>query len=207
MSLYNEARTIPYDSFDYKAECDKYDGASSEWEKYAQACALAKFANNNGDRGGEETWLLRALAWTDEGSAYYSEVCNALADFCDSYGCYVSYYVDGGDVPSRLEARHWRRLARGEDISDNPSGGSGDGSGPSAEAAAEVGATASKGLLDEVGIGTVVLIPFLVFMIGKFILDTYGDVILGFLKVVAAVLVAIVAIVVIKNFVLPRLHR
>ena len=201
MSLYDEARTIPYDTFDYKAECDRYDCASSDWEKYAQACALAKFAHNNGDRGGEETWLLKALYWTDEGSAYYSEVCNALASFCDSYGVYVSYHG------SRLEARHWRRLARGEDISDNPSGDSNDGSGPSAAAAAQVGAAASKGFADQIGCGTIVVLPIVVFVLGKFILDTYGDAIMAFLKVVAAVLVAIVAIVVIKKFVLPRLHR
>ncbi len=207
MSLYDEARTIPYDTFDYKAECDRFDDASSEWEKYAQACALAKFAHNNGDRGGEQTWLLKALAWTDEGSAYYSEVCNALADFCDEYGCCVSYYVGGGDVPSRLEARHWRRLARGEEISDNPSGDSNDGSGPSAAAAAQVGAAVSQSFADRVGWGTIVLIPLIVVVMGKFVLDTYGDAILGFLKIVAAVLVLVVVLLVIKKFVLPNLRR
>ena len=201
MSLYDEARTIPYETFDYKAECDRYDCASSDWEKYSQACALAKFAHNNGDRGGEETWLLKALYWTDEGSPYYSEVCNALADHCDSYGVYVSY--NG----SRLEARHWRRLARGEDISDNPSGGSGDGSGPSAAAAAQVGAAVSQSFADRVGWGTIVLIPLIVVVMGKFILDMYGDAIMAFLKVVAVVLVVIAALVVIKKFVLPRLRR
>ena len=42
MALYDEARTIPYDTFDYKAECDAYDRASSDWDKFMQAAALAK---------------------------------------------------------------------------------------------------------------------------------------------------------------------
>ena len=65
MALYDEARTIPYDTFDYKAECDAYDRASSDWDKFMQAAALAKFASRNGDRRGEEDWLLRALCWAD----------------------------------------------------------------------------------------------------------------------------------------------
>ena len=92
MALYDEVRTIPYDTFDYKAECDKYDRASSEWDKFMQAAALAKFAKNNGDRGGEEGWLLRALYWADYGSDNYSKVAYALADYCDRYGVYITPY-------------------------------------------------------------------------------------------------------------------
>lgn len=37
MALYDEVRTIPYDSFDSQVECDKYDRASSAWDKFMQA--------------------------------------------------------------------------------------------------------------------------------------------------------------------------
>lgn len=204
MALYDEVRTIPYDTFDYKAECDKYDRASSEWDKFMQAAALAKFAKNNGDRGGEEGWLLRALYWADYGSDNYSKVAYALADYCDRYGVYISRCMGDDDVPTRMDGRLWRKVARGESLSDDSSTDSQDGSGPSAEAAAQVGAAASKGLIDEVGWGTVILLPFGVFMIGKFILDTYGDIIFGFLKT-AGIVVAIIAVLfVITKFILPR---
>lgn len=203
MALYDEARTIPYDTFDYKAECDAYDRASSDWDKFMQAAALAKFASRNGDRRGEEDWLLRALCWADCDSSC-SEVAYALADHCDRYGVYISYCLGNDDVPTRMDGRLWRKFARGESLSDDSSTDSQDGSGPSAEAAAQVGAAASKGLIDEVGWGTVILLPFGVFMIGKFILDTYGDIIFDFLKTAGIVVAVIAALFVITKFILPR---
>lgn len=203
MALYDEVRTIPYDSFDSQVECDKYDRASSAWDKFMQAAAIAKFYSNNGDRRGEEVWLLRALYWADCDSSC-SEVAYALADHCDRYGVYISRCMGNDDVPTRMDGRLWRKVARGESLSDDSSTDSQDGSGPSAEAAAQVGAAASKGLIDEVGWGTVILLPFGVFMIGKFILDTYGDIIFGFLKTAGIVVAVIAALFVITKFILPR---
>ena len=168
-----------------------------------QAAALAKFASRNGDRRGEEDWLLRALCWADCDSSC-SEVAYALADHCDRYGVYISYCLGNDDVPTRMDGRLWRKFARGESLSDDSSTDSQDGSGPSAEATAQVGAAASKGLIDEVGWGTVILLPFGVFMIGKFILDTYGDIIFGFLKTAGIVVAVIAALFVITKFILPR---
>ncbi len=41
-------------------------------------------------------------------------------------------------------------------------------------------------------------------MIGKFILDTYGDIIFGFLKTAGIVVAVIAALFVITKFILPR---
>lgn len=109
MALYDEVRTIPYDSFDSQVECDKYDRASSAWDKFMQAAAIAKFYSNNSDRRGEEVWLLRALFWADCDSSC-SEVAYALADHCDRYGVYISYCLGDDLVPTRMvRPRHLRR--------------------------------------------------------------------------------------------------